>query len=194
MPANHEITQLLQAWSDGDDDALDALIPLVFDDLHRMAHYFFQRESENHTLQATALVSELYLRLRGQKQTHWDSRKDFFNFAADVMRHILVDWARRRKSKKRGRELVRVPLDPSIGLTMETDVDVIALHTALGELAELDERQSDIVKLRFFLGLTVAKTAVVLDIAPATVKREWRTAKFWLHRRLKDSRTPGEDT
>lgn len=189
MPADHEVTRLLQAWGDGDTAALDALIPLVFNDLHRMAQGFFRSEAAGHTLQPTALLSELYLRLRGKENTHWTHRKEFFRFAADLMRHILVDHARARKSKKRGGGLVRIPLDPSLDLALETDVDLVDLDTALDELAEVDERQAQVVELRYFVGLSVEETAEVLEIARATVKRDWRTAKFWLHRRLKAPQT-----
>lgn len=184
MPDNHEITRLLQAWSDGDGEALEALIPMVFQDLHRLAHHFFQREAGDHTLQPTALVSELYLRLRDQKNTEWTSRKDFFNFAAEVMRHLLVDWARRRNSGKRGAGAQHISLDLAVGPMSEMDVDLVALSIALDELSRTDPRQAKIVELRFFVGLTVEETAEALGISTPTVKREWRTAKFWLHHHL----------
>lgn len=190
--ADHEVTRLLQAWGSGDSAALDALIPLVFNDLHRMAQSFFRREVTGHTLQPTALLSELYLRLHGKENTHWTERREFFGFAADLMRHILVDHARARKSKKRGGDLVRIPLDPSLNLALETDVDLVDLDTALNELAKVDERQAQVVELRYFVGLSVEETAEVLEIARATVKRDWRTAKFWLHRRLKTPQTDPE--
>ena len=183
MAHDHQVTQLLRDWSEGDPDALDELIPLIFDDLHRMAQRMFQRESPNHTLQPTALINELYFRLRGRRNTEWINRARFFKFAAELMRFILVDHARRRRSDKRGGGVAPIPLE-SLDLATELNVDVIALDLALEELARIDERQSQIVSLRFFVGLKVEEVAEILDIAPVTVKRLWRTAKFWLHRRL----------
>ena len=188
MADPEKITSLLKAWSQGDLGALDTLIPLVYDDLHRMARHFFRRETDTHTLQPTALVSEVYFRLRGQKKMHWGSRADFFHFAAEVMRHFLVDYARRRKAGKRGGEAFEIPLDASLNLTARTDVDLVDLDRALEELERIDPRQSRIVVLRYFVGLKVEEIATVLGISESTVKREWRTAKFWLKRRL------GEDS
>ncbi len=183
MATDHEVTHLLQAWSDGDNEALDQLLPLVFDDLHRMAHYFFQRESDTHTLQPTALVSEVYVRLRGKQKMHWESRADFFSFAADVMRHFLVDYARLRKAGKRGGGMGEIPL-ASVELTAEPDLDLVDLHNVLEELEGIDPRQAQIVKLKYFTGLKVEEVAQVMEISKSTVKREWRMAKFWLRRRL----------
>jgi RNA polymerase sigma factor (TIGR02999 family) len=194
MPAEHEVTRLLDAWGRGSAEALDELIPLVFDDLHRMARYFFGREPEDHTLQPTALISELYLRLRGKRNTSWTCREDFFHFAAELMRHILVDAARSRLAKKRGQGKAHLPLDSAHDLTVETDLDLVALDRALEELAEVAPRQSEVVALRFFVGLEVREVAAVLDIAPATVKRDWRTAKFFLHRRIRGSDPGGPET
>ncbi|HEX9736144.1 MAG TPA: sigma-70 family RNA polymerase sigma factor [Thermoanaerobaculia bacterium] len=182
--SDHEVTRLLQSWSVGSLAALDELIPLVFDDLHRMACYFFQRESGSHTLQPTALISLLYLRLRGTKNTEWTNREDFFNFAAELMRHVLVDYARRRKSKKRGGEMARIPLAMASKVPVAPDLDVVDLDAALAELAKVDARQSRIVELRYFVGLGNAEIAELLGISEATVKRDWRTARFWLHRRM----------
>ena len=184
MPEDHEVTRLLQAWSKGDIDSLDALVPLVFEDLRRMAGYFFRRESPGSTLQPTALVSEFYLRLRGDRKMHWDSRSDFFNFAAEVMRHILVDRARSRNSQKRGGGATLVNFEWAPDQPIDSDLDVVALHLALQDLETIDPRQSTIVSMRVFVGLTVKEVAEVLGISTATVKREWRTAKFWLHHRL----------
>ena len=185
---DREITGLLEAWSRGDLSALDRLLPLVFDDLHRMARYFFQRESDTHTLQPTALVSELYFRLRGQKEVQLESRADFFNFAAEVMRHFLVDYARKRKAEKRGGGQSPVPLDTGTFArylsATPTSMRLLDLDAALEELASIDPRQANIVTLRFFLGLQVVEIAELLAISESTVKREWRTAKFWLRRRL----------
>lgn len=189
---DRDITRLLEAWSDGDLGALDRLLPLVFDDLHRMARYFFQRESDTHTLQPTALVSEVYFRLRGQKKLHLESRKDFFSFAAEVMRHFLVDYARRRTADKRGAGQADVPLDAGLEYLLSSTPateKILDVHAAVEELREADPRQAEIVCLRYFLGLQVLEIAELLEISPSTVKREWRTAKFWLQRHLRD-RTP----
>lgn len=188
-PSDEEVTQLLHAWSSGDGEALERLIPLVYDDLHRMARYFFHREANTHTLQPTALVSEVYLRLRGQKKLRWESREDFFHFAADVMRHFLVDYARRRRAGKRGGGVTDLPIDTLFDLAGDPDHDVVDLDRALEALEALDPRQARIVKLRFFVGLKVPEVAEILDISPATIKREWSTAKLWLRRRL-DEDTP----
>ncbi|MEM6455108.1 MAG: ECF-type sigma factor [Acidobacteriota bacterium] len=191
-----DITGLLDAWSAGDRDALDRLLPLVFDDLHRMARYFFQRESDTHTLQPTALVSELYFRLRGQKIVAFDSRQDFFNFAASVMRHILVDYARRRTAQRRGSGRSPVPLD-AIGFTrylatLPPNTQLLDLDRALRELEAIDARQAKIVGLRYFLGLQVPEIAELLEVSESTVKRDWRTAKLWLRHRLESGPT-GDD-
>lgn len=182
-----EITGLLEAWSEGDLSALDQLVPLVFDDLHRMARYFFHRESDTHTLQPTALVSEVYFRLRGQEKLQLESRADFFNFAAEVMRHFLVDYARKRKAAKRGGGVSAIPFDSGITSLLSdtpTSARLLDLDRALEELKALEPRQAEIVTLRFFLGLQVTEIAELLDTSESTVKREWRTAKFWLGRRL----------
>lgn len=189
MERDEDITGLLTAWSDGDLSALDELFPMVFDDLHRMARYFFHRESDTHTLQPTALVSEVYFRLRGQREVHLESRADFFNFAAEVMRHFLVDYARRRRAEKRGGDVSQIPLDSSIANLLNAtplSVGLLDLNTALEELSELDARQAHIVTLRFFLGLQVVEVAELMEISDSTVKREWRLAKIWLRRRLSE--------
>lgn len=192
MAQDEEITALLAAWGEGDLGALDQLLPLVFDDLHRMARYFFHRESDTHTLQATALVSELYFRMRGQQKVQFGSRSDFFNFAAELMRHFLVDYARKRRADKRGGGQSGVPLDSGSFsdylATMPASVRLLDLDSALDQLSKIDPRQARIVTLRFFLGLQVTEIAELLEISESTVKREWRTAKFWLGRRLGESR------
>lgn len=185
-----DLTRLLEQWSDGDPGALDRLLPMVFDDLHRLARHFFQRESDTHTLQPTALVSEVYFRLRGQKQVDFKSRGDFFAFAADVMRHFLVDYARRRNAEKRGGDLLTVSLETGVERMLADHpaaTRIVDVHHAVETLAEVDPRQANVVKLRFFLGLQVDEVAELLDISESTVKREWRTAKRWLHRRLSPS-------
>lgn len=195
MEEEQDITGLLTAWSAGDPSALDRLFPLVFDDLHRMARFFFHRESDTHTLQPTALVSEIYFRLRGQRDVHLESRKDFFNFAAEVMRHFLVDYARKRNAEKRGGDAAEISLDSSITSLINENplrVDLLDLNAALDELREEDSRQADIVILRFFLGLQVPEVAELVDISESTVKREWRLAKIWLRRRLEEG--PNQDS
>lgn len=195
-PTEQDITRLLQAWSAGDDEALDALMPLVFEDLRRMARYFFQRESETHTLQATALVSELYFQLRKQRKATWDNRKAFFAFAAEVMRHLLVDYTRKRKTKKRGSEITHVALDSVATLTgRRNDLDlVLDLEAALKDLEQLDALQARVVELRFLLGLKLKETAEVLGSSEPTVKRKWRSAKLWLMERLSQGpETPPEE-
>ena len=190
-----EITGLLADWGEGDVNALDRLLPLVFDDLHRMARYFFHRESDTHTLQATALVSEIYFRLKGQKEVEFESRTDFFNFAAELMRHFLVDYARKRNAEKRGSGISPVALEAagfaSLLAATPTSVRLLDVHSALEKLEQIDPRQAQIVTLRFFLGLQVPEVAELLDISESTVKREWRTAKYWLGREL-EGRTGDE--
>lgn len=183
-----EVTGLLEAWSDGDPSALDKLVPIVFDDLHRMARFFFQRESATHTLQPTALVSEVYFRMRGQKTVCFESRSDFFNFAAEVMRHFLVDYARKRSAEKRGGAVTSVSLESGVAHLLSstpTHARLLDLNLALEELERVSPKQAQIVTLRYFLGLQVKEVAELLEISESTVKREWRTAKYWLKMALK---------
>jgi RNA polymerase sigma factor (TIGR02999 family) len=179
-----EVTKLLRDWSQGDAVALEKLIPLVFEDLRKIAGGLFQRENEAHTLQPTALVNEVYLRLIDQRQVHWQNRQQFFAVAAMLMRRILVDYAKRRRTAKRGGQAVKVPLDEAIGIPQAANLDMEALDEALTRLAEIDPRQSEIVDLRFFMGLTHEEIAEILEIGVTTVKREWRTARLWLFREL----------
>jgi len=179
-----EVTKLLQDWSQGDASALERLIPLIFEDLRQIAGRLFQRESEGHTLQPTALVSEVYLRLIDQRQVHWQNREQFFGVAALLMRRILVDYAKGRYAAKRGSGIPKVPLDETIMVPEMRDLDVVALDEALSRLAEIDPRQGRIVEMRFFMGLGHEEIADVLDISATTVKREWRTARLWLFREL----------
>src|SRR4051794_40877212 len=180
-----EVTQLLQDWSQGDASALEKLIPLVFEDLRQIAGRLFQRESDAHTLQPTALVNEVYLRLMDQRKVHWQNREQFFGVAALLMRRILVDYAKGRQAAKRGSGVPNVPLDESIAVPeLMRDVDVVALDEALSRLAEIDPRQGRIVELRFFVGLSHEEIAEILKISVTTVKREWRTARLWLFREL----------
>jgi RNA polymerase sigma factor (TIGR02999 family) len=182
-PHPPDVTQLLQEWSQGDASALDELMPLVFDDLRQIARRQFQAEAADHTLQPTALVSEVYLRLCGQHSVHWDNRRQFFAFAAMLMRRILVDHAKGRKAAKRGKGLPDLPLDETIA-AQGVVVDIVALDEALSRLSALDERQGRIVELRFFVGLTNEEIAELLGISLSAVKRDWRTAKVWLLREL----------
>jgi RNA polymerase sigma factor (TIGR02999 family) len=184
MPSTHEITQLLRAWSDGDRAALDELIPLVQAELHRLARRYMSQERPGHTLQTTALVNEAYLRLIDWEAVKWQNRAHFFGVAAQLMRRILVDFARSRNRSKRGGQVHQVSLDEVAVVSAERDTDFIALDFALEKLAILDRRQSQIVELRFFGGLAIEEIAEVLHISPATVKRDLTLAKVWLLREL----------
>ena len=179
-----DVTGLLHAWSAGDPHALDELMPVVYAELHRLASARLRSERGDHTLQATALVNEAFVRLVGQTRVHWLNRAQFFGTAAQLMRRILVDHARERRSAKRGGAATRVELDDALGAVEPRDVDVLALDIALERLERLDPRQSRLVVLRFFGGLTIDEVARVLDMSPATAKREWVTAKMWLRREL----------
>jgi len=178
------VTQLLLGWSSGDKEALDKLVPLVYDELRRQAARYLRRERVGHTLQTTALINEAYLRLIDQKNVHWQNRAHFFGIAAQLMRRILVDHARTKKRAKRGGSDVRVSFSEATIKAKDQDLDIVALDEALERLTKIDEQQSRIVELRFFSGLTVEETAEVLSISPATVKRDWSMAKAWLHREL----------
>lgn len=180
------VTGLLQAWSGGDREAGERLISLVYDELRRQAARHLRRERREHTLRPTALVHEAYLRLMAQRNVAWPSRSHFFAMAAKVMRHILVDHARRHRAAKRTGSWCRVSLDEAdaVAVAPRPDVDLLAMEEALGELAALDAAQARVVELRFFGGLSVEETAEVLGVSAATVKREWRTARLWLHHRM----------
>jgi len=178
------VTGLLLAWGEGDRTALDRLIPLVHDELHRMAHRYMSGEREGHTLQTTALINEAYLRLVDSGRMHWQNRAHFFAVSAEVMRRILVDFARSRNYQKRGGNAVHLPLDQAPEVSQEREADLVALDEALIALAAIDQRKSKIVELRFFGGLSVKETAEVLKISPDTVMREWKLAKVWLLREL----------
>ncbi len=188
MPlSKSEVTQLLDDWSDGDPEAFARLLPLVFEDLRQVASKHLAGEAPSHTLQATALVNEVYLRLAGRRTVQWQNKEQFFAFMSGMMRRILVDHARKRQSAKRGEGVEPMPLDETIRLPHEGDPDLVALNDALGSLAAVDPRQSRIVELRYFVGLRVEEVAELLGISPTTVKREWRTAKLWLLRELQKS-------
>jgi RNA polymerase sigma-70 factor (ECF subfamily) len=178
------VTQLLLGWSQGDKEALDKLVPLVYDELRRQAARYLRRERVGHTLQTTALIHEAYLRLIDQKNVHWQNRAHFFGIAAQLMRRILVDHARTKKRAKRGGSDVRVSFSEATLKAKGQDLDIVALDEALERLAEIDEQQGKIVELKFFSGLTVEETAEVLSISAATVKRDWSMAKAWLHREV----------
>ncbi len=182
MPEN--VTQLLVNWRNGDETALDQLMPIIYDELHRLAKRYMSRERRNHTLQTTALVNEAYLRLVGQGQAEWQNRAHFFGVAAQVMRHVLVDHARSRQYAKRGGEAQQVTLDDNLAISHEDQIEVLALDEALNRLAALDERKGRIVELRYFGGLSVEETAEVLELSAITVKRDWLKAKAWLYREL----------
>lgn len=187
-PDASEVTRLLHAWSDGDADALTRLMPLVFGDLRRIAAAHFARENAGHTLQPTALVHELYLRLRGRRHVDWHNRAQFFSFAGQLMRRILVDHARGRLTAKRGGGATRLDVDamPNVAATLD-DPEMVALDEALKDLEQIDPRQAKIVELRFFMGLNNKEIATVLGISTTTVKREWQTARLWLFREVKKS-------
>jgi RNA polymerase sigma factor (TIGR02999 family) len=183
------VSQLLVNWGHGDQEAREALIPLVYEELRRLARRYLCRERPDHTLQSAALVHEAYLRLVRQEPPQWQNRAHFFGVAAQLMRHILVDHARNRLAAKRGAGAPRLTLDPKIALPQNREVDLVALDDALKRLASLDPQQSRMIELRFFGGLSIQDTSVVLGISPATVKREWTTARAWLQREMKkDSR------
>jgi len=182
----HDLTQLLVDWSHGDKAALDKLMPLVDEELRRLAHRYMSRERAGHTLQTTALVNEAFLRLINRSKVDWQNRAHFFGLAAQLMRTILVDHARSHACAKRGGGADKLELDEGLVVSQQKASEVLALDDALKELAVIDPEQGRIVELRFFGGLTVEETAEVLHISPATVKREWSTAKAWLYRELQN--------
>jgi RNA polymerase sigma factor (TIGR02999 family) len=188
-----EITQLLQGWRDGNRKALDALLPVVHKELQRLAHYQLRNERPDHTLQSAALVNEAYLRLVGMNSPQWESRSHFFAIAAQLMRQILVDYARRHRAKKRSSGGKTLSLDDT-GLLEQgkgPDVDVVALDDALKTLARVDARKVQVVELRFFGGLSFEETAEVLKVSVNTVSRDWSTARAWLHREMSRASSDG---
>ena len=174
---------LLRAWSGGDQSALETLTPVVYSELHRLARRYMRRERPGHSLQATALVNEAYMRLVGYTRMRWQDRAHFFAVAAQVMRRILVEHARRH-NLKRGGDVPHVSLDEAVLVGADDDVDLVALDDAMTALARLDPRKAQVVEMRFFGGLSVDETAEVLGVSPVTVKRDWRAAKAWLYREL----------
>ena len=185
MSTQHQITQLLEQWGGGDQQALERLTPLVYSELHRLASRYLRRERPDHTLQSTALVNEAYLKLVGQHSVRWQNRAHFFGIAAQLIRRILVDYARTRLADKRGSNAPKLSLDDVLESPAARDLDLLALDDALEDLAKIDARQSRVVELRFFAGLSVEETAEVMQMSPATVKREWTAAKAWLFRQIR---------
>ncbi|MEO7724427.1 MAG: sigma-70 family RNA polymerase sigma factor [Chthoniobacterales bacterium] len=182
-PRDHA-TRLLIDWGQGDAEAASRLIPLVYDELRQIARGYLRRERADHTLQATGLVHEAYLRLVDQTVTSWQNRAQFFGVAACVMRRVLVDHARRHRAEKRGGTWEKLEFDDALAAGLPRSLDLVALDEALQNLAQVDPRQSQVVELRFFGGLTTEEAAEVLDVSPRTIKREWRRAKAWLHREI----------
>jgi RNA polymerase sigma factor (TIGR02999 family) len=185
-PSSREVTQLLRAWSDGDREALDKLMPLIHHELHHVARRFMAAERPDHTLQATALVNEAYLRLIDWKNVRWQNRAHFFALSARLMRHILVDFARSRLSAKKGAGRSTVTLEEASIVSPKKQPDLIAIDEALSRLAEMDPRKEQVVELRFFGGLSVHETAEVLKVSPETVMRDWKAAKAWLLKEVSD--------
>ncbi len=183
-PCQEEISQLLRAWSQGDEAALESLTPLVYEELHRLAKYYMARERPGHILQTTALVNEAYLRLLKWEEVTWQNRAHFFGVSAHLMRRILVDFARKRTQVEGENKVPVLTLDEALEISEEPGTDLVALDDALDTLAELDPRKGKIVELRFFGGLTVKEVAEVMNLSPVTVAREWSKAKAWLLREL----------
>ena len=188
-PDSHEVTQLLLAWSDGDKTALDQLMPLVYGELRRLAKSHMRRERPGHTIQTTALIHEAYLRLIDADQVRVENRRSFFGVAARLMRQVLVDLARERHSQKRGGAAIQVSFDEALVISKQPDEGLLALDEALHALAQIDARKSQMVELRFFGGLSVEETAEALDVSVETVHRDWRLAKSWLLRRLREEKS-----
>ena len=183
----NEVTQLLVSWGKGDQQSLENLIPLVYDELRRQARRYLRRERPDHTLQSSALVHEVYVRLIDQRQANWHNRSQFFGVAAQLMRRILVDHARSRGAVKRGAGVTKLAIAEEVAAIEMQNVDLIALDTSLTKLEQIDPQQCRIVELRFFSGLSIEDTADALSISPATVKRDWAMAKAWLYREISGS-------
>jgi len=183
------VTRLLVEWGDGNQQALEALVPLIYKELRNLAHNFLYRERPGHTLQTTALVHEAYLKLIDQNDVRWQNRAHFFAIAAQAMRRILIDSARKHAAAKRGGPQAELSLDEVADIALEPDINLLKLDEALNELVKIDPRQSRIVELRYFGGLTIEETAEVMSVSPATVKREWMMARAWLHQEITDGQT-----
>jgi RNA polymerase sigma factor (TIGR02999 family) len=184
-----QVTSLLRQWSGGDPSALEELVPIIYKELRRLAHYHLRRERDGHTLQTTALVHEVYLRFCSQDEPQWENRAHFFAVAARMMRRILVDYSRRRDAEKRGADAVHVSLDDALSIPMPQQLDLIGLDGALDQLALFDARKCQVVEMRFFAGLAAKEIAVVLKTTEATVRRDWVIAKAWLFRYLEGRAT-----
>jgi len=184
QPQSEQITQLLQSWSQGDPAAIEKLVPLVYDELHRLAQRYMADERPSHTLQTTALVNEAYLRLVDSAHASWEGRTHFFGVCAQVMRRILVDWARSRQALKRGGDVSSLDLDEALAAAKQPGTDLVAIDDALQALTAIDPRKGQVVELRFFGGLSVKETAELLKVSPETVQRDWKLAKSWLRREL----------
>ena len=182
--SSNPVTELLMRWRRGDQEALQALLPMVYRELRRLAHHHLEAERVGHTLQSTALVHEAYLRLIGNEPLRLDNRAHFFAAASHLMRQILVDYARKHRAGKRGASTLTLTLDEAIALPKQRELRLVALDDALTQLAVLDKRQSHIVELRFFGGLSIDETSQVLGVSPATVTREWTAARAWLYREM----------
>ena len=189
-PSN-EITELLLAWGDGDKEALDDLMPIVYDELRRLAHHHLAGERTGHTLQTTALVNEAYLKLVDQERVKWQSRFHFFSVAAKLMRRILIDYARSRQFAKRGGGVSTLPFDEALVITPERVLELIDLDEALTALAANDERKARIVELRFFSGLSIEETSELLGVSPGTVMKDWTLAKAWLQDQINGKNSGG---
>jgi len=190
-PTSHEVTQLLLAWSEGDKQALDRLVPLVYDELRRLAQSYMRRERANQTLQTTALINEAYLRLIDANRVKWQNRAHFFGVASRVMRQILVTIAREHGAQKRGGGAEQVSLDEAMMIDEGRDEDLVALDEALVALAQFDARKAQVVEMRFFGGLTEDEIGAALDVSTETVRRDWRLARSWLRRRLGGEQSDG---
>jgi len=188
--STHEVTRLLQAWGLGDDSALERLMPLVYNELHRLAHRYMAAERPGQTLQTTALVYEVYLRLVGANDIDWQNRAHFFGLCARLMRRILIDFARSRNYQKRGGQIPHIELEDAATVSAVVGSELLAVDEALKQLAAVDTRKSEVVELRFFGGLTVEETAAALQVSPETVMRDWKLAKAWLLRELSHEASP----
>lgn len=190
--SQQNVTELLTEWQQGDPAALDKLTPLIYDELRRMAHRYVRHERTGNTLQTTELVNEAYARLLGKKHYDWQSRSHFFAVIAQVMRHILIDHARRRHFAKHGGDVRQVSLEHAVLMTQRRAAELVALDEALAELSAFDSRKSRVVELRYFGGLSLEEAAQVLEVSVMTVRRDWRAAKAWLYRKLKESKHSDE--
>jgi RNA polymerase sigma factor (TIGR02999 family) len=186
-PAAHDVTELLQDWSEGDESALERLMPLVYNELHRLAHQQMRREKPGQILQTSALINEAYLRLIDRPRIHWENRAQFFGIAARVMRRILVDEARKRRSEKRGGDAIQVTLNDATNVVYKQAANVVALDEALKALEAINSRQGKIVELRFFGGLSVEETARVMKVSPRTVMSDWTFARAWLQNEMSEA-------